>query len=188
MPQGGVAPTLRHKVLCYKVMCHSLQAWNDVRTNPEPTLYLFRAEPILNQLWTNLMAWSIRPPLAMVHMPAGIPMICHPHGFVYSCPIHRFVVTHWFMDTLTMLKCVCQFVLSIKPVSSEFEKTATRSPLHLHVYGKWAGKQTQPEHLWQYTSYMWSLKPSNQFNLVQGLTINSKTCGYVNVARVSLLT
>ena len=37
------------------------------------------------------------------------------------------------MDTLTMLKCVCQFILSTKPVSSGFEKTATRAYPHLHV-------------------------------------------------------
>ncbi len=40
----------------------SLQVRNDLRTNPEPILYLFRAEPILNQFWTNLMAWCVRPP------------------------------------------------------------------------------------------------------------------------------
>ena len=38
----------------------SLQVRNDVRTNREPILYLFSAEPILNQFWTNLMAWSFR--------------------------------------------------------------------------------------------------------------------------------
>ncbi len=43
-------------------MWPTLQARNDVWTNPEPILYQFKAEPILNQFWTNLMAWSVRPP------------------------------------------------------------------------------------------------------------------------------
>ena len=41
---------------------NALQARNDVRTNPEPIFYLFGAEPILNQFWTNLMTWFVRPP------------------------------------------------------------------------------------------------------------------------------
>ena len=44
---------------CYSA---TLQARNGFRTDPEPILYLFRAEPILNQFWTNLIAWSFQPP------------------------------------------------------------------------------------------------------------------------------
>ncbi len=47
----------------------SLQARNEVRTNPEPILYLFRAEPILNQFWTNFDLFGHRS--AESKLPAG---------------------------------------------------------------------------------------------------------------------